>query len=270
MKTAANFCRNQLIFSCLSLLVGGGASVSRAEDITTKSGTTYTGAMVTGHSGGYLEILHDAGGAKIHFEDLSEDYQKKYQYSPFRVWFTDYKMASKIVEKSDRPMLILIAGSDWEVALPKGARPDPKKPPVNKTQQLKSAVLDTNRFTKYAEQKLVLFEADMPKTKAQPPEIRKQNADLAAKFEVAEPPAVFLLNVDGDQIGEVVYSEKGGIDEFMATLENLVLSTEPQPGSSAATTPEDQKVAQGAPTNTPSPSPAMPAEKKEQAPAPAP
>ena len=53
-----------------------------AADITTRDGTTYGDAKVTGVDPDGIRVTHSIGVAKLRFEDLPEALQKQYHYDP--------------------------------------------------------------------------------------------------------------------------------------------------------------------------------------------
>lgn len=210
--------RTSLILLTILLisLLGTPLQGEEADDKTlvTKDGMTYTGVMVTGHTDSHLSILHDAGGAKVHFEKLSKDLQKKYNYQPFKVWQTDYNAVKRLSTVHNRPVLISFIGSDWDAD----------------SKTLIKDVLTSREFLRYAEKNLVLLEVDSPKTTPMPKKQREQNEKLAKEFGVDTFPKILVLTPEGEEVGELgLY--KGGREEFMTALQGVLLSTQPQPAS---------------------------------------
>jgi len=64
-----------------------------AEDLTTTDGKTYTGVTVTKVDPDGLRIAHSSGTAKVPFEKLSDEIQKKHGYDPFNAY--DHAQAEK-------------------------------------------------------------------------------------------------------------------------------------------------------------------------------
>jgi hypothetical protein len=75
------------------LILLAGLSVVSAEDLTTTEGKTYTGYSVTKIEPDGLRITHASGTAKVPFEKLSNEIQKRYGYDPFNAY--DHEQAEK-------------------------------------------------------------------------------------------------------------------------------------------------------------------------------
>jgi hypothetical protein len=56
-----------------------------AADITTRDGTTYHNAQVTGVDPDGIHVTHSIGVAKLRFEELPDALQKQYHYDPGKV-----------------------------------------------------------------------------------------------------------------------------------------------------------------------------------------
>ena len=65
-------------------------------------------------------------------------------------------------------------------------------------------------FAKYANEKLVLMEADFPQGKEQSAAVKKQNDELEKKFNVEGFPTLVLLDKDGKEIARNVGYLPGG------------------------------------------------------------
>lgn len=61
------------------------ANTAFASDITTRDGTTYKHAEVTGVDADGLSITHSTGVAKVPFDNLPDAIQKQYNYDPAKV-----------------------------------------------------------------------------------------------------------------------------------------------------------------------------------------
>jgi hypothetical protein len=224
----------------LPLLAGAllGFGSARALEITTKDGKTYTGVSIVGNDESHLSILHDQGGAKIHFEYLNEELQKKYNYDRFKVWFTEYELAKEISKESGRPLLAFFWVSDQAVSQKPGVKPDPKASDGGAA--IRKKVFNRNDFKRLAYQKLVLFEADYPTTRPQPKEIRERNAKLKQELEITEMPALVLLSANGESVGQVPLTASHGKDgstDVLTSLQNMVVSATFVPPSEASPAP---------------------------------
>ena len=69
----------------LLLILLLAATSSFAADITTRDGTTYHNAEVTGVDADGIRVMHSKGVAKLRFEELPEPLQKQYHYDAAKV-----------------------------------------------------------------------------------------------------------------------------------------------------------------------------------------
>lgn len=99
-------------------------------------------------------------------------------------WMTDYKAALALAAKENRPALLNFTGSDW----------------CGWCVRLDKETFSQPEFKKFAEKNLVLVEIDFPNNKPQSDDVKKQNAELQAKFGVEGFPTLILLNSAGKEI----------------------------------------------------------------------
>ena len=85
---------------------------------------------------------------------------------------------------------------------------------------LEREVFSKPQFKEYASKNLVLIEVDFPKKKPLSDAIKKQNLQLAQRYQVQGFPTIIVLNGDGKIVGELGYV-KGGPTAFIAELERL-------------------------------------------------
>jgi thioredoxin-related protein len=124
-------------------------------------------------------------------------------------WPTDYKKAQDEAKASKKLLLINFTGSDW----------------CGFCILMDRQVFSKPEFKDYANKNLVLLEIDFPRMggarwKAQPDALRKQNEELAMKYQVLGFPTIVVLNGDGKMVGELGYTE-GGPASFIDELEKL-------------------------------------------------
>jgi thiol-disulfide isomerase/thioredoxin len=79
-------------------------------------------------------------------------------------------------------------------------------------------VLSTDKFTSYAQDKLVLVTVDFPSHKQQDAALKQANQELKKRFDVSGFPTFVLLNSDGKELGRQVGYLRGGPDAFIAEL----------------------------------------------------
>jgi thioredoxin-related protein len=121
-------------------------------------------------------------------------------------WLTNYKEALLRAKKEKKILLLNFTGSDW----------------CPWCQKLEKEVFSTSEFQNYAAKHLVLLMVDFPQHKELPPEVKKQNDELADKFGVDSYPTLVLLDPNGKKIGELGYMP-GGAKVFLAELERIRL-----------------------------------------------
>ncbi|HEX4697595.1 MAG TPA: thioredoxin fold domain-containing protein [Candidatus Udaeobacter sp.] len=120
-------------------------------------------------------------------------------------WSSDYKKAQEEAKAAHKFLLLNFTGSDWCGWCIKFDRD----------------VLSKPEFKDFAQTNLVLVELDFPRAKAQPPEVRKQNRELAQQYEVAGFPTIVVLDSDGQKLWQYDGYFPGGPEAFIAELQKL-------------------------------------------------
>jgi protein disulfide-isomerase len=120
-------------------------------------------------------------------------------------WLSDYKKAQEEAKANHKYLLLNFTGSDWCGWCIKFDRDIFSQPP----------------FKDYARSNLVLVELDFPRTKAQSPELRKQNRELAQQYEVVGFPTIVVLNSDGQKLWQFDGYFSRGPEAFVAELQKL-------------------------------------------------
>ena len=118
-------------------------------------------------------------------------------------WATDYKKAQEEAKASHRLVLVNFTGSDW----------------CGYCIQLDRAILSQPQFKDYASKNLVLVEIDFPHRKAQSTETKKQNVELAERYQVEGFPTLVVLNGDGKTVWRYDGYYAGGVTAFLAELD---------------------------------------------------
>jgi thioredoxin-related protein len=119
-------------------------------------------------------------------------------------WISDYKKAQEEAKASNKLVLVNFTGSDW----------------CGWCIKLDREVFSTPQFKDYASKNLVLMEADFPHAKPQSANVRKQNEELAMRYQIIGFPTIVVLDGDGKVVGELGYTP-GGPGAFIAELEKL-------------------------------------------------
>lgn len=119
-------------------------------------------------------------------------------------WLTDIKEAQEQAKSGKKLVLVDFTGSDW----------------CGWCIKLDREVFSKPEFKAYAEKNLVLLEVDFPKGKEQTPVERKQNQELAMKYDIEGFPTIVVLDEEGKQVGTLGYTP-GGPAAFIAQLEKI-------------------------------------------------
>jgi thioredoxin-related protein len=124
-------------------------------------------------------------------------------------WLTDYQKAQQEAKASNKLLLINFTGSDW----------------CGFCILLDRQIFAKPEFKDYASKNLVLLEVDFPRIggprwNSQSDAVKKQNQELARKYQIYAFPTVLLLNGDEKLVGELGYIE-GGPAAFIAELDKL-------------------------------------------------
>jgi thioredoxin-related protein len=120
-------------------------------------------------------------------------------------WTTDYKKAQQEAQASHKLLLLDFTGSDW----------------CGFCFQLDKAILSQPQFKNYASKNLVLLEVDFPRRKTQSVETRKQNQELAARYQVEGFPTLVVLDGEGKTLWRYDGLYVGGIAAFLAELDKV-------------------------------------------------
>jgi len=117
-------------------------------------------------------------------------------------WLTDFSEATARAKKERKPILVDFTGSDW----------------CGWCKKLDAEVFSTDEFKKWADKKVILLKLDYPKNTPQSDELKKQNADLQAKYQVRGFPTILFLDAKGKVIGRSGY-KPGGPEAWVADAE---------------------------------------------------
>ncbi len=124
-------------------------------------------------------------------------------------WLTDHAKALEKAKVENKPVLLLLTGSDW-------------CPPC---MLQKREIFESSEFKRYAAQNVVLLEVDFPKRKPLPEKLQRQNEDLAARFYPdgdLRTPTLILLRPDGQEIWRQEGYRESTPKEFIAELKKRV------------------------------------------------
>lgn len=122
-------------------------------------------------------------------------------------WFTDFTQAKAKAAELNRPILALFTGSDW----------------CGWCKKLKTDVLNTDDFTRFASQSLVLLYIDFPRDKSFPAEQRARNQALRKLLlqNSGGYPTTLLLDKTGKEIGRFSGYYKAYCEKIISLLQPL-------------------------------------------------
>ena len=120
-------------------------------------------------------------------------------------WETDYKKAQDEAKVNHKLVLVNFTGSDW----------------CGYCIQLDRAILSQPQFKDYATKNLVLVEIDFPRRKPLPIETRKQNQELAERYQIEGFPTLVVLNGEGKTVWRYEGMYMGGVAAFLAELDKV-------------------------------------------------
>jgi thiol-disulfide isomerase/thioredoxin len=109
-------------------------------------------------------------------------------------WLTDWEKAKRYAAALGRPILANFTGSDW---CPYCLR-------------LREGVFEKPLFLDWAEEEVVLFEADFPRGKELPEQLVAQNEALQTEFGASAFPTVVFVTAGGDLLGRSGFLGNGG------------------------------------------------------------
>ena len=120
-------------------------------------------------------------------------------------WQHDYSKAQEEAKTNHKLLFLNFTGSDW----------------CGWCIKLDKDIFSQPQFKDYAHDNLVLVELDFPRKKSQPTEERKQNLELAQKYEVLGFPTIVVLNENGQTVWKFDGYFPGGLEAFIAQLQKL-------------------------------------------------
>ncbi|MEK6797261.1 MAG: thioredoxin family protein [Spirochaetota bacterium] len=115
------------------------------------------------------------------------------------VWNTSIPDA--ITNANGKIVFVLFSGSDW----------------CSDCIKLKKNVIDTEAFSAYAKENLILVSIDFPKNKKLPDDLRRANAEAKSNYNVRGYPTAIVLSPDGSIAGRITGS-KGTPDEYVQKI----------------------------------------------------
>lgn len=127
-------------------------------------------------------------------------------------WISDFKQAQEQAKEGKKLVLVNFTGSDW----------------CGYCIKLDREVFSTPEFKDYASKNLVLMEADFPRGKDLPKEVRSQNERLAQDLGIQGFPTLVVFDSEGKKVAEFGYEAAmpPGATRAQATPQALIARLE--------------------------------------------
>jgi len=107
-----------------------------------------------------------------------------------------------LAQSQNKNILLIFSGSDW----------------CAQCIRFEKKVLDDPAFTQFADSNLILITADFPQGKKQSSEIKKQNEELAERYNPSGKfPLILMLRPDGSVLRELNYQNESA-SEFISMI----------------------------------------------------
>lgn len=121
-------------------------------------------------------------------------------------WETNWEAAKEKSKATQKPILINLTGSDW----------------CGWCIKIEKEIFSKKEFQDFAAENLVLMEADFPRKKELPAELKKQNDALKKEYLAGGYPTVYLLDSEGKKLSPDL-GELGGTPEtYIKKLQELI------------------------------------------------
>jgi protein disulfide-isomerase len=121
-------------------------------------------------------------------------------------WETNWEAAKAKSKAENKPILINLTGSDW----------------CGWCIKIEKEIFSTKEFQDFAAANVVLMEADFPRKKELPAELKKQNEMLKKEYLQGGYPTVFLLDAEGKKLSEDLGELKGGTEAYIKKIKELI------------------------------------------------
>ena len=120
-------------------------------------------------------------------------------------WLTDFQAARKTAQEKKLIVLAAFVGSDW----------------CPWCQKLESEIFNQPEFKEFAKDRFILFQADFPRYKELPLELKSQNYELEKQYAVKKFPTVLFLDAEGKEIARMGY-RPGGVALYLEAIKSKI------------------------------------------------
>ncbi len=121
-------------------------------------------------------------------------------------WLTDWEAAKAKAKAENKPILINLTGSDW----------------CGWCIKIEKDVFSKKEFQDFAAENVILMEADFPRKKELPAELKKQNDALKKEYLNEGYPTVWLLDAEGKKLSGDLGELEGTPAAYIKTLTELI------------------------------------------------
>jgi thioredoxin-related protein len=121
-------------------------------------------------------------------------------------WTSDWQAAKARAKTEGKPILLYMTGSDW----------------CGWCKKLEKEVISQQAFMDFAKRHFVLMEADYPRKKQQPADLKQQNKELEKKYLAGGYPTMWVLDSEGNKLSKDLGELKGGVDGYITKLKEFV------------------------------------------------
>ncbi|MBA3831253.1 MAG: thioredoxin family protein [Chthoniobacterales bacterium] len=111
-----------------------------------------------------------------------------------------------LAKKTNRPLLLAFLGTDWSIS----------------SLKLDREVLNEGSFADDSKYNYLLCKFHFYQMQERPPEIVRQNQDLAIKYRIERFPTVVVLSPAGAELGRIGYIP-GGVEKFAAAVNQILI-----------------------------------------------
>lgn len=137
----------------------------------------------------------DLGGDRLNLPDRETDDARFNRESASVAWTDSWEEAVQRAEQEGKPILACFTGSDW----------------CTYCKKLEAEVFNTEEFSGWAAERVILLKLDFPQKPRLPAEVAKQNEGLKARYSdrVSSFPTVLFLSSTGAVLSRVGYVPGG-------------------------------------------------------------
>lgn len=120
-------------------------------------------------------------------------------------WTDNFRLATQLAQKENKPILMLFTGSDW----------------CGFCIKMEQNAFSNPAFGDFLNKNFVLFKADFPIHKQIPEDIRKQNRQLSNKYAVTGYPTIVIISPDGKELTRTGFI-RGDVSDYLKHYQDIL------------------------------------------------